>query len=388
MAEKILVVDDDMDTLRLAGLMLERQGYTIIAAASGKQAIALANTERPALILLDVMMPDIDGVQVAKQLRTTSETKHIPIIMFTAKNQLEDKLLGFEAGADAYLTKPTQPRELVAQVKAVLARARLAPSSPPIARQKGALIGVLAVKGGVGVSTIALNLALVLQRAKKKEVVLADFRPGSGTLGLELGYSDSKEMTPLLETQAPSLNIDMVESQLREASFDDFAKIRLLLSSSHPKDAKYAGAADIFAALANNLAFLGGYVVLDLGSSFTSMVESVLQQCQIILLVLEPVPATVKQTRSLMEFLTAENSIPANRMLVALVNRVRTGMQLSLSQVQDVLGRQVSVIFTPASEQTYQASYEHIPLVVKQPDSLSAQQFMTLAEKVVQTLGS
>jgi DNA-binding response OmpR family regulator len=110
MAEKILIVDDDLDTLRLVGLMLQRQGYEIVAANSGEQAVTMAQGENPELILLDVMMPDMDGVEVTRRLRAEPSTRDIPIIMFTAKTQVEDKILGFEAGADDYLTKPTQPR--------------------------------------------------------------------------------------------------------------------------------------------------------------------------------------------------------------------------------------------------------------------------------------
>jgi DNA-binding response OmpR family regulator len=100
MAEKILIVDDDIDTLRLVGLMLQRQGYEISAASNGIQALAMAQRERPDLILLDLMMPDIDGVEVTRRLRSIDTTKDVPIIMFTAKTQVEDKILGFEAGAD------------------------------------------------------------------------------------------------------------------------------------------------------------------------------------------------------------------------------------------------------------------------------------------------
>ena len=133
MPEKILIVDDDLDTLRLVGLMLQHQGYRIIAANSGIQAIAMAQTDKPDLILLDIMMPEMDGYEVARKLRTDPATNNMPIIMFTAKTQVDDKVAGFEAGADDYLTKPTQPRELFAHVKAVLARGKKTslPVPPP-----------------------------------------------------------------------------------------------------------------------------------------------------------------------------------------------------------------------------------------------------------------
>src|SRR3989304_3365258 len=122
MAEKILVVDDDLDTLKLVGLMLERQGYEITVATNGELGLSKAAPEKPDLILLDIMMPDIDGYEVPRRLRADPSLAHIPIIMFTAKSMVDDKVAGFEVGADDYLTKPTHPAELTAHVKAVLAR--------------------------------------------------------------------------------------------------------------------------------------------------------------------------------------------------------------------------------------------------------------------------
>jgi pilus assembly protein CpaE len=112
MTEKILIVDDDIDTLKLVGLMLERQGYQISVASNGSIGLSKAATEIPDLILLDVMMPDLDGYEVTKKLRADPSLASIPIIMFTAKTMVDDKVAGFEAGVDDYLTKPTHPAEL------------------------------------------------------------------------------------------------------------------------------------------------------------------------------------------------------------------------------------------------------------------------------------
>ncbi|HRF97299.1 MAG TPA: response regulator, partial [Aggregatilineales bacterium] len=107
MPEKILIVDDDVDSLKLIGLMLQRNGYEVIAAHAGNQAITKAVNELPDLIILDVMMPDMNGYDVCRRLRGNPLTQDIPIIMFTAKTLIDDKVAGFEAGADDYLTKPT-----------------------------------------------------------------------------------------------------------------------------------------------------------------------------------------------------------------------------------------------------------------------------------------
>src|SRR3990172_4688022 len=122
MSERILIVDDDNDSLKLIGLMLQRHGYEVIAANAGNQGIAKATSESPDLIILDVMMPDMNGYEVCRRLRANPATQSIPIIMFTAKTLIDDKVAGFEAGADDYLTKPTHPAELASRVKTILQR--------------------------------------------------------------------------------------------------------------------------------------------------------------------------------------------------------------------------------------------------------------------------
>ncbi len=124
MAEKILIVDDDVETLRLVGLMLQREGYEIASASNGAQALSMAQREMPDLIVLDVMMPDMDGYQVTSSLRQMPGTALTPILMFTAKSQVDDKVAGYDAGVDDYLTKPVHPAELVAHIKALLGRSR------------------------------------------------------------------------------------------------------------------------------------------------------------------------------------------------------------------------------------------------------------------------
>ena len=183
MPDKILIVDDDIDSLKLIGLMLQRHGYEVVAANAGNQALLKAVSDHPDLIILDVMMPDMDGYEVCRRLRANPDTRAIPIIMFTAKTLVDDKVAGFEAGADDYLTKPTHPAELASRVKTILARSssQRKPEAP-----KGVGIGLIGAKGGVGVTTLALNIAAAFTLIGENPV-LADFRLGLGSLGLLLG---------------------------------------------------------------------------------------------------------------------------------------------------------------------------------------------------------
>jgi len=119
---KILVVDDEETMVRSLSALLTREGYAVAVATDGRQALEAARTERPDLILLDVMLPGADGIEVCRQIRTWSA---VPIIMLTAKTAEVDKVVGLEVGADDYVTKPFSPRELVARVKANLRRAQM-----------------------------------------------------------------------------------------------------------------------------------------------------------------------------------------------------------------------------------------------------------------------
>jgi two-component system phosphate regulon response regulator PhoB len=120
--EKLLVVDDEEDILELIKFNLEREGYQVSCAASGEAALDLARSEIPDLIVLDLMLPGIDGLEVARQLKKESETREIPIVMLTAKGEEADIVAGLELGADDYITKPFSPRVLVARVRSVLRR--------------------------------------------------------------------------------------------------------------------------------------------------------------------------------------------------------------------------------------------------------------------------
>lgn len=126
--KKILVVEDEKELTALVSLHMKMAGFEVLTADNGEKALYLSREEKPDLIILDLILPKIDGWQVCEHLRQDAVTKDIPVIMLTARTQIEDKLKGFEAGADDYVTKPFSPRELVARVKRVLARAE--PSLP------------------------------------------------------------------------------------------------------------------------------------------------------------------------------------------------------------------------------------------------------------------
>jgi DNA-binding response OmpR family regulator len=128
--QKILVVEDDQKTADLIRLYLERNGYEAMVVHNGRVGLEMAQSQPPDLIILDLMLPGLGGLDICHSLRRGPTTKHIPIIMLTAKSTEDDKLEGLYLGADDYVTKPFSPRELMARVKAVLRRLSHAHSQP------------------------------------------------------------------------------------------------------------------------------------------------------------------------------------------------------------------------------------------------------------------
>jgi len=121
--KKVLVVEDEKDIRDLVRYNLEQEGFLVLEADEGELALALVQRERPALVILDIMLPGVSGLDICRTIRHDEETARVPILMLTAKAAEVDKVVGLEMGADDYVTKPFSPRELVARVKAVLRRA-------------------------------------------------------------------------------------------------------------------------------------------------------------------------------------------------------------------------------------------------------------------------
>ena len=380
MAEKILIIDDDVDTLKLVGLMLQKQAYQIVAANNGLQGLEKAENENPDLIVLDVMMPGMDGYEVAKRLRANPLTADTPILMFTAKTQLDDKVTGFEAGADDYLTKPTHPTELNAHVKALLARSSKGKvaTSPLPSEKRALIIGILSPRGGQGVSTVAVNLGGALLQTTKADVIVAELRPGMGSLGPDLGELKPKALTELL-----SGNIaDMTRQKVKEGLFVHETGLRLLFGSVEPKDTALANFAAPMEALVNRLSYLAPYLVLDLGAGLTSLTQKLVASCNLIFVLVEPVANALTHSRMLINDLI-DAGVPKANVQVVVVNRIRSDTQLTMQEMENQLGQTPVVAITPAPELVYMATRMKTPAIFSRPDSLTAHQFAKLAAYVL-----
>jgi DNA-binding response OmpR family regulator len=219
MTDTILLVDDEQHIIELAQMYLEQEGYTVTSATDGDTALSRILSEMPSLVVLDLMLPGLNGWEVCRRVRAQSD---VPIVMLTARNDDIDKIVGLELGADDYLTKPFNPRELVARVKAILRRAgRPMPTATPEPADKPITLDNLSIypeRRAVAVNgqpvdlrlkefdlllTLAENPGIVFSREKLLDVVWGfDFAGETRTVDVHVAHLRHKltEMHPVIET--------------------------------------------------------------------------------------------------------------------------------------------------------------------------------------------
>lgn len=375
MVEKILIVDDDVDSLKLIGLMLQRNGYEVIAAQTGGQALAKATNDLPDLIILDVMMPDMNGYDVCRRLRANPVTQEIPIIMFTAKTLIDDKVAGFEAGADDYLTKPTHPAELASRVRAILQRSTAKKQS---GNSRGATIGVLGVKGGIGATTITMNLGAALLNMKLAPVV-ADFRPGIGSLGKTLGLGNVNGMSKLLARPANEISADSINREIATHT----SGLRILSCTSHPQEGLITTSPETAIAIIKELRNIGKPTIFDLGCGFTPLISRIFTEMDRLIVIVDPATVTLNMARELLQELAKNNR---DRIHLVVVNRAQINLQPPWHEVEHLLEHEIRAIISPSPELAYQAMEAGMPMVSFQPNAIVSSQLNKLAEDVYKVI--
>jgi pilus assembly protein CpaE len=295
MAAKILVVDDDPNVQRLLTYTLKQEGYEVVVAGDGAEGFRLWGIEDPALILLDVMLPKLDGYQVAAKIRAEEGANaHVPIIMLTAEREVEQKVRGLRAGADDYLIKPFHPAELMARIKSLLARflpAERLVGRPPLGR----IHVYYGAKGGVGTTTIAINTAIALHRELGRKVCLVDgnLQFGDHRVFLDLGL-DRKSIVDVVT--APSIDLDLIKQVVVKHD----SGIDLLLAPPSPETAELV-TQDHMPAILEILRTLYDYVVVDIDKKLDEVNLRILDAADILFVVMTADLSCLKNVRLVLE---------------------------------------------------------------------------------------
>jgi pilus assembly protein CpaE len=295
MAAKILVVDDDPNVQRLLQYTLKQEGYDVVVAGDGAEGFRQWGVEDPALILLDVMLPKLDGYQVAAKIRAEEgQSAHVPIIMLTAEREVEQKVRGLRAGADDYLIKPFHPAELLARIKSLLAR--FAPRDGHVGRPPlGRVQAFYGAKGGVGTTTIAINTAIALHRELGRKVALVDgnLQFGDHRVFLDLGL-DRKSIVDIVSAQ--SFDQDLI----RQVLVKHDSGIDLLLAPPSPETAELV-TAEHLPVILEQLRNLYDYVLIDIDKRLDDHNLGVIEAAETVFVVMTADLSCLKNVRLVLE---------------------------------------------------------------------------------------
>ncbi len=333
MAAKILVVDDDPNVQRGLEYTLKQEGYDVVIASDGAEAFRLYGAESPDLVLLDVMLPTLDGYQVAEKIRAEEAgSRHVPIIMLTAEREVEQKVRGLRAGADDYLIKPFHPAELLARIKSLLAR--FAPRDDLLARPLlGRILAFYGAKGGVGTTTIAINSAIALHRELGRKVCLVDgnLQFGDHRVFLDLGL-DRKSIVDVVT--APTIDGDLIKSTLVKHD----SGVDLLLAPPSPETAEMVHPEHL-PEIAEILAGMYDYVLIDIDKRLDDINLGVFEAASVVFVVMTADLSCLKNVRLILETMTHLGYPPAKTQLV--LNRSNAFTGISVKNAEGALKRAI-----------------------------------------------
>lgn len=379
MADILLIIDDDTETLRLISLMLQRQGYQTMTATNGFEGLSLAQKNLPDLIILDIMMPDIDGYTVAKKLKENPDTDSIPILIFTAKSQMDDMLAGFEAGADDYLVKPIHPVELVEHVKNLLGGERPKDVDFTSSSDKCMTIGVLGAKGGQGTSTVTLNLGISINQLEKAAVICAEMTPGNGIWAQQLGLKQDGALENLLNQQSHQISADGIKKNLSSFS----SGVQLLTSRASFSSKTLYDNTSATIEIIEQLKTLGLYVILDLGIPDNNNIERLINQCDQWILVTDAKPGSLLKSRILLDYF--KNKLTHKLPTLSVVVNHLTSQEYSASkhQILETIADIPVTTIPYAPELGFQSVIQRQPIISIDPNHSLVEAYNQLARKIV-----
>lgn len=362
---RILVVDDDPDFHLLVETVLGRRGYELIGAKDGSEALSMIKAEQPDAVILDKIMPGMDGFDLTRRLRREPDFAHLPILIVSGATQLDDKLDAFNAGADDYLTKPFEVDELAARVTAMLRRAealKAAQTQELRSVDTARLIAVHSLRGGIGCSSIAVNLALALTNLWQRPTILMDMVMVYGQVAIMLNKSLRRtwgDITAFSEVDFDDEALDGIISSHESG-------LRFLAAPKNPIEAEEVSAE----LLKRSLTLLQprfDYIVADLPHDFSNTTLEFLDTADSIIVVIAP---DIVSVRGAAITLNTYTSLGFEREKVEFVlNQVYPKADMTPKQIEDALHYPVSLVIPHANRQFMEAINTGVPFMLSEPES-------------------
>jgi pilus assembly protein CpaE len=370
--ERILFVDDEEQIRKLLSTWLARHGYEVTVANDGWEALKAVRTKAPDLVITDVNMPNMNGLELTRRLRADHRTARIPVIMLSARKQADDVLTGYAEGADEYIPKPVEMAVLAAKVEVLLRRFAKG-GGEAVAKRGGNVVLFIHGKGGVGCTTLAVNAAVALAATTIYRVTLLDLNLEFGNAPMLMNLTSRRTLADLAEN---------AHEQLDEATFQTYLEqdrsgVRVLAGCDVPERAELVTVPAVQQAI-DHLQKQSDYVVIDAPASFSQQVLAALDVADAAVIVTAAHLPSLKATKQALEVLE-KLSYPVER-TVLVVNRT-SAAGVEMDHVARFFNRKPDIV-VPYTEASDDAADRGRPLTVLHPDSAGSKAIRDLAARI------
>jgi pilus assembly protein CpaE len=349
----IVLVDDDRVIQAMVSGFLRRAGYVVRIASNGVEALAQISQLLPDLVITDIRMPELNGIELTARLRGHYRTARLPIVMFSELTEVEDALVGYSAGADEYLPKPFELKILEAKVKALLRRAAPDPDRPP----RGKIVVFAHAKGGVGTTALAVNVATILAEKAPGAIGLLDLDVEFGNAAAQLNVEPKYTLADLHVASG-----DVVDSTMFDRFVTEGSHVRLVAASNRPERESLVTLPAVQLAM-DQLANQCDYVLVDAPASFSERTLTAIHACDMLCLVTSASRPALLSTKDCLVMLERMR-LPGSRIRLILNNATEHSMDVESTGA--VLGRSPDFVI-PRSESVDLAMNSGRPLLTSYP---------------------
>ena len=371
--ERILFVDDEGQIRKLVQAFLQKHGYVVSTATDGYEALREIRKERPHILITDVSMPNLNGLELTRRLRAEASTARLPIIMLSARKQADDILAGYAQGADEYIAKPVELAVLATKIELLLRRSREAEGSAAAAGRTGRVCVFLHGKGGVGSTTLAVNGAVALASTMIYRVTMLDLSLEFGNCAMLLDLKPPRTLADLSDVKIADMGDDLFDLFVaRHAS-----GVRLVTGADSPELAELVTVPAVHHAI-ERLRATSDYVLVDCAATFTQHTLAAVDAADVIAIVTTPHLASMKAALDIIRVLE-KLRIPKERLLLVLNRTTASGV--AVEQVARFFGLKPGVVipFTPPFDD---AADEGKPLVLTAPQNVGSVVMRDLAAQI------
>jgi len=369
--ERILYVDDEAQIRKLLSTYLTRQGYDVVTANDGYEALKAVRANMPALVITDVMMPNMNGFELTRRLRADHRTARIPVLMLSARKEADDILTGYSEGADEYIAKPVEMAILAAKIDVLLKRVKM--TAGEIVKRRGRVVLFAHGKGGAGVTTLAVNAAVALAETKLYRVGLLDLNVEFGNVQMAFDLKPAQTLAHLARLDPAELDDEAFAKLLTQ----DRTGVQVVISTDAPENAELVTVPLVQHGI-DRLRAACDYVVLDTPATFSQHVLAAIDASDAIVVVAEPHIASLKAAKDWFDILD-KLSYPKEKSILIINRTSQSGLETD--QVSRMLNRKPDLI-VPFTETFDEAADRGRPLVVLRPENAASKVMRDLAAQL------